>query len=389
MQFNLSQELHICANIPLIADMLHEEQRAGRSRDFGTNRQEIGDHVSSQLDDFVASIELEKLISIPPNLSSLPCSPCATRLPSDHLRGDYQPNNVFDRPTFTAIENCEMNIEKDVDCETPALFQSPSSSAAKPLLPKSLFPAQRADDRLLMQGGTESTTKKTNHQFPAYSHCTSLLLENIRKRANQIEKDVGTHVYNTSCIQYFCTFPMCLLLLDSSTSQTVQRARSDVITNHSEIDCSLLTRILRSYSYFPDPTISSLHCIASLNICVVLFLHIACFPRVVFLLSFAVLCLSFPFALLLLPLSISFLLNLFHPHFFLSSFPPNFSSLSYLSHHYLSCHLFTPIFVSSFYCLSSFLFITSLLEFSFSSIFVRQKSFSALLSSNYPYCEFP
>ena len=196
--------------------MLHGEQRANNGRANSTNGQERRDGVSNQIDDFVATIEFEKLISIPSHLSSPAVSPHASGLPLHPLSGDYQPNNTSNASTSSALQNADMIVEQGVDCETPALFHSPSSSAAKPLLPKSLFPAQGAGDRMLIQGGAESSKKgkkekekerereKANNTLSVSSTpttnctdipCTSLLLETIRKRASQIEKDVSTTSY--------------------------------------------------------------------------------------------------------------------------------------------------------------------------------------------------
>ena len=184
--------------------MLHEEQRAKHGKGPDTSRQEVGDSVTSQLDDFVAFIELDKLISVPTNLPSPPLSPCAIRPVVDYHSGDYGSNNPSNGSTSSssALQTTEMNN----DCETPALFQSPSSTADRPLLPKSLFPVQRVDGngngngRALAQSkGSESSLERTADDLSSSTPCTSLLLEAMRKRANQIEKDVSTQrMYRTA-----------------------------------------------------------------------------------------------------------------------------------------------------------------------------------------------
>lgn len=194
--------------------MLRGEKRANNGRANSTNGQDRRDGVSDQIDDFVATIEFEKLISIPSHLPSPAVSPHASSVSVHPLSGDYQPNNTSDVSTSSTLCNTEMSVEQGVDCETPALFHSPSTSAAKPLLPKSLFPAQQVNERMLIQGGAGSAKKtkkeKENIALSATSStftsststttctvvpCTSLLLETIRKRASQIEKDVSKPPY--------------------------------------------------------------------------------------------------------------------------------------------------------------------------------------------------
>jgi hypothetical protein len=206
--------------------MLRGEQRANNGRANSSNGQERRDGVSDQIDDFVANIEFEKLISIPTNHSSPAVSRHASGVSVRPLSGDYQPHNTTNVSTSSTLGNTEMSVEQGVDCETPALFHSPSTSAAKPLQPKSLFPAQQVNDRMLIQGGAGSAKKKKekekekeNHALSATSStststttctvvpCTSLLLETIRKRANQIEKDVSKPPY-LHCffsILFWCT----------------------------------------------------------------------------------------------------------------------------------------------------------------------------------------
>ena len=220
--------------------MLHGERRANNGRAFGSNGQESGDGVSDQIDEFVATIEFEKLISIPSYLPSPAVSPHASGLASHPLSGNYQPT-TSSVSTSGTLKNAEMIVEQGADCETPALFHSPSTSASKPLLPKSLFPAQRVDGRMLIQGGAKSPKKnkkeekekeekgrevekekgreieekgrgseKGNSTLPMSTSsstctaipCTSLLLDTIRKRANQIEKNVSTASYLHTC---FCS----------------------------------------------------------------------------------------------------------------------------------------------------------------------------------------
>jgi hypothetical protein len=202
--------------------MLRGEQRANNGRANSSNGQERRDGVSDQIDDFVATIEFEKLISIPSHLSSPAVSPHASSLTVHPLSGNYQPTSTSDVPTSSTPSNPEMSVEQGVDCETPALFHSPSTSASKPLLPKSLFPAQQVNDRMLVQGGAGSAKKnkkekeKENNALSATSStststtkytvvpCTSLLLETIRKRASQIEKDVSRPPYLHFSILFLC-----------------------------------------------------------------------------------------------------------------------------------------------------------------------------------------
>jgi hypothetical protein len=188
--------------------MLRGEQRANNNRANSSNGQERRDGVSDQIDDFVATIEFEKLISIPSHLSSPAVSRHASDVSVRPLSGDYLPHNTTNISTSSTLSNTEMSVEQGVDCETPALFHSPSTSAAKPLLPKRLFPAQQVNDRMLIQVGSGSAKKKEkekeNHALSATTTttatctvvpCTSLLLETIRKRASQIEKDVSKPPY--------------------------------------------------------------------------------------------------------------------------------------------------------------------------------------------------
>ena len=204
--------------------MLHEEQRAKQGKGPGTNRQEVGDSVTSQLDEFVAFVELEKLISIPSNLQSPPLSPCAIHPGIDYHNGDYGSNNPSNGSSSTSCSSALQTTEIIDDCETPALFQSPSSTADRPLLPKSLFPVQRVDGngngngngRVLMQSkGSESSSKRIADDLSSSTPCTSLLLEVMRKRANQIEKDVSTQrMYSTVlyCTVLYCTVLYCTVL---------------------------------------------------------------------------------------------------------------------------------------------------------------------------------
>lgn len=203
--------------------MLRGEQRANNDRAFHTNGQERRDGVSDQIDDFVATIEFEKLISIPSHLSSPAVSHHASGVSVHPLSGDYQPHNTTNVSTSSALSNTGMSVEQGVDCETPALFHSPFTSAAKPLLPKSLFPAQQVNERMLIQGGAGSARKKKKKEkekennalsaTPSASTttctvvpCTSLLLETIRKRSSQIEKDVSKppYLYCFFSIRFLC-----------------------------------------------------------------------------------------------------------------------------------------------------------------------------------------
>lgn len=176
--------------------MLHEEQRTKQGKGLGTNRQEVGDSVTSQLNDFVAFIELKKLISVPSNLQSPPLSPCAIRPLIGYHNGDYGSKNPSNGSTSTSSSSSSalQTIEMNDDCETPALFQSPSSSATGPLLPKSLFPVPRVDgDGIVLTQSKESeSSKRIADDLSSSTPCKSLLLESMRKRANQIEKDVST-----------------------------------------------------------------------------------------------------------------------------------------------------------------------------------------------------